>query len=42
MEFKETLLARRSVRQFTDEPVSDEDIEKILEAHGSDNRGDRE
>lgn len=32
MEFMETLLARRSVRQFTDEPVSDGDIEKILEA----------
>lgn len=32
MEFMDTLLARRSVRQFTDEPVSDEDIEKILEA----------
>ena len=32
MTFMDTLLARRSVRQFTDEPVSDEDIRAIVEA----------
>lgn len=32
MNLADTLLARRSVRQFTDEPVSDEEIGKIVEA----------
>lgn len=32
MEVKEALLARRSVRKFTDEPVSDEHIEELLHA----------
>jgi nitroreductase len=32
MEALETLLTRRSVRQFTDEKVSKEDLDKILEA----------
>ncbi len=32
MSLMETLLAHRSARQFTDEPVTDESIEKILEA----------
>ena len=29
MELKEVLLKRRSVRKFTDEPVSDEMIEEV-------------
>ena len=32
MELKEVLLKRRSVRKFTDEPVSDEMIEELLHA----------
>ena len=32
MELKEALLKRRSVRKFTDEPVSDEMIEELLHA----------
>lgn len=32
MEVKEALLKRRSVRKFTDEPVSDEMIEELLHA----------
>ena len=32
MEFKEVLLKRRSVRKFTDEPVSEEMIEMLLHA----------
>lgn len=32
MELSEVLLKRRSVRKFTDEPVSDEDISKLLNA----------
>ncbi len=32
MEFKELLLKRESCRSYTGEPVSDEDLEKILEA----------
>ena len=30
MELKEVLLKRRSVRKFTDEPVSEEMIEELL------------
>jgi nitroreductase len=32
MEVKEALLARRSIRSFTDEPVSEEDIVELLHA----------
>ena len=32
MELKEVLLKRRSVRKFTDEPVSDEMIQELLHA----------
>lgn len=32
MELKEVLLKRRSVRKFTEEPVSDEMIEELLHA----------
>ena len=32
MELKDALLKRRSVRKFTDEPVSDEMIEELLHA----------
>lgn len=32
MELSEVLLKRRSVRKFTDEPVSEDDIEKLLRA----------
>ena len=32
MELKEALLKRRSVRKFTDEPVSNEMIEELLHA----------
>lgn len=32
MELNEVLLKRRSVRKFTEEPVSDEDISKLLHA----------
>ena len=32
MELKDILLKRRSVRKFTDEPVSKEDIEELLHA----------
>lgn len=32
METKEAILGRRSVRKYTDEPVSDEDLKEIIEA----------
>lgn len=32
MEFTETLMARRSIRKFTSEPVSDEQVELVLRA----------
>lgn len=32
MELKETLLNRRSIRKFTDEAVSDEQIDELLHA----------
>ena len=32
MELKEALFKRRSIRKFTDEPVSDEDIQTLLHA----------
>lgn len=32
MEFKEVIYGRRSVRKYTDQPVSEEDIKEILEA----------
>lgn len=32
MEALETILTRRSVRRFTDEPITDEELEKLLES----------
>ena len=32
MELNEVLLKRRSIRKFTDEPVSEEDVLKLLHA----------
>lgn len=32
MDLMKTMLDRRSIRVFTDEPISDEDLEKILDA----------
>ncbi|GAJ12851.1 unnamed protein product, partial [marine sediment metagenome] len=32
MEFKDIIQKRRSVREFTDEPVSDEKLRRVLEA----------
>lgn len=32
MDLLETMLSRRSIRAFTDEPVSEDDLEKILDA----------
>ena len=32
MELQEAILKRRSVRKFTDEPVSDDELKQIFEA----------